>query len=221
MLKGSSTSAPNMENKRCVAYCQSRGFTFAGTEYAQECYCGYTLAASAQHADEGDCSMACGGDATQPCGGGYRLTVYTNYGSPAENPAASNGFRYLGCYSDDVAHRSLSRGPAGAPSSSQMTVGGCAQGCAAAGYSLAGVEYGGECFCDNALASSAQLQAGDAASSGCDMTCNGNRTQWCGGANRLNVYSAALPSSSMTTGGATTTVLPVCPSCVQVLRNCY
>ncbi|KAL1835210.1 hypothetical protein VTK73DRAFT_6001 [Phialemonium thermophilum] len=64
-----------------------------------------------------------------------------------------------------------------------MTVAKCTAACQASGYILAGVEYGGECYCGNTIAN-----GGKPASSGCDMTCNGNQSEICGGPSRLNVY---------------------------------
>lgn len=66
-----------------------------------------------------------------------------------------------------------------------MTVEMCAGYCITSlGYTLFGVEYGGECYCGN------QLQAGSVAapSSDCSMACDGNAAETCGGPNRLNVY---------------------------------
>jgi hypothetical protein len=65
-----------------------------------------------------------------------------------------------------------------------MTVAKCTAACRAANFILAGVEYGGECYCGNTIAN-----GGAPATSGCNMVCNGNSGEYCGGGNRLNVYS--------------------------------
>jgi hypothetical protein len=42
----------------CIAACQAQGFTLAGMEYAQECYCGNALQNGAtQAAADADCAM--------------------------------------------------------------------------------------------------------------------------------------------------------------------
>ena len=101
-----------------------------------------------------------------------------------------------------------------------MTVQLCVDACNAAGYSLAGAEYGGECYCDNALENSGP--ASDATT--CSMTCNGNSTEYCGGPERLNLYSyggatpvAAAPTNTAT---ATSTHTPTLPSNFATL-GCY
>ncbi|KAJ4290188.1 hypothetical protein N0V88_006697 [Collariella sp. IMI 366227] len=49
-----------------------------------------------------------------------------------------------------------------------------------------GVEYGNECFCGNEIAGQAAPEAQ------CSYICEGNALEWCGAAERLNVYSAAV-----------------------------
>lgn len=44
------------------------------------------------------------------------------------------------------------------------------------------------------------INGGAPASSGCDMNCNGNSAQICGGANRLSVYKSGASSTPLTTG---------------------
>lgn len=72
-----------------------------------------------------------------------------------------------------------------------MTVTGCTSACQAAGYSLAGVEFGSECWCDNNIHNSASF-----AQSGCNMLCSGDSSSYCGGQVRLNVYQLNKISSS-------------------------
>lgn len=38
-LTGASQSNDKMTNENCVAFCESKGFSIAGTEYGRECYC--------------------------------------------------------------------------------------------------------------------------------------------------------------------------------------
>lgn len=193
-----------MTAESCIAFCSTKGFQYAGTEYAQECYCGSSLAAGAAQAAEADCNTACTGDATEPCGGGGRLTLF--YSSvpvgPQPNPGV-NGFVHIGCYSEGATGRSLTYGVGTIPGA-EMTVAKCTAACHTAGYILAGVEYGGEC-CKCPLDSRSPLSChcfsnilpdcgntisngGARASDGCNVLCNGNQTEFCGGPNRLNVY---------------------------------
>lgn len=57
-----------------------------------------------------------------------------------------------GCYSDEVGARTLA---STVSVSGSMTVKVCVDACKAAGYSLAGVEYGSQCYCDNAYTNGA------------------------------------------------------------------
>ena len=63
-----------MTLEKCAAYCINS--MYFGAEYASECYCGDKLAASSSTTDDGDCSMKCGGNSTEYCGAGNRLSVY-------------------------------------------------------------------------------------------------------------------------------------------------
>ncbi|KAK3329358.1 glyoxal oxidase-like protein [Apodospora peruviana] len=183
-------SATAMTNQACIAFCSNKGFQYAGTEYTEECFCGESLAAGAVVTT--GCNMACSGDATQPCGGPSRLTLF--YSSqpvgPQPNPGV-NGFSYRGCYTEGTNGRALTYAVGTIPNA-EMTVAKCTAACNAQNYLFAGVEYGGECFCGNSIVNGATT-----ATSGCNMLCNGNQTEFCGGGSRLNVYGkGAAPSSS-------------------------
>ncbi|WWC57615.1 uncharacterized protein I303_100147 [Kwoniella dejecticola CBS 10117] len=80
-LNGSTSAGSNMNNEVCTSYCASKGYAYAGTEYAQECYCGNYLNMALASA-EIKCNTPC--RATNPqtgakeiCGGGMILSVYT------------------------------------------------------------------------------------------------------------------------------------------------
>ena len=62
----------------------------------------------------------------------------------------------------------------------------CKSECNKLGYSLAGVQFGKQCFCGNNVASRAKI----APSNDCNMTCPGDGTVFCGGSWRMNIYSA-------------------------------
>ncbi|KAH6711234.1 hypothetical protein BKA61DRAFT_613337 [Leptodontidium sp. MPI-SDFR-AT-0119] len=67
-------------NTKCVAYCESKGFSMAGTEYGGQCFCSNSLTISTS-VDEAKCNMPCEGDNKQVCGGGMTLSVYSKGGS--------------------------------------------------------------------------------------------------------------------------------------------
>ncbi|KAL7419434.1 hypothetical protein Q5752_006272 [Cryptotrichosporon argae] len=59
----------------CLTLCEEQGFTFAGVEYADQCYCGNSVPSTITYKD-GGCDMPCSGDSTELCGGGYILDLY-------------------------------------------------------------------------------------------------------------------------------------------------
>ena len=68
--------------------------------------------------------------------------------------------------------------------SDKNTVPFCMEACSKKGYKYAGVEYAKECFCGNKLPKSQRLIAE------CNMDCSGDKSQKCGGGNRINVYKS-------------------------------
>ena len=63
----------------------------------------------------------------------------------------------------------------------------CAVACAAAGYKIAGIEYGWQCYCGNTMNMSQSKKLDD---SECNMACAGS-SQACGGNGALQVYAAS------------------------------
>ena len=89
----------------CVNACYQLGYDVSGMEYSVQCFCGNaiynggTLASS-----NSDCNMACGGNASEMCGAGNRLSVYSNGTVTTYSPAAvqtsglPGSWTYDGCY---------------------------------------------------------------------------------------------------------------------------
>jgi WSC domain len=100
------------------------------------------------------------------------------------NPTIPN-WSYTGCYTDVLSARVLSGITFANLGNHNTTTTGCVSYCNAQGYSIAGTEYGGQCFCDNSLAS-ASTKVGD---DKCNMACEGDGTQLCGGGLTLTVYT--------------------------------
>ncbi|KAH7362816.1 peptidase S8/S53 domain-containing protein [Plectosphaerella cucumerina] len=97
--------------------------------------------------------------------------------SPTVKPT-SGPFISIGCYTDRWDARTLTAGSANEPG---MTVDRCMQ--LAQGYRYAGVEYSTECFWGNEVTGSASMATGQ-----CDMPCDGQPFELCGGGNLINVY---------------------------------
>lgn len=181
----STTSSSEMTLEVCAAYCASKGLPLMGTEYSSECYCGTYPRGDAVAARDTECNMDCGGDPFEVCGGPSRLSLYAfkNYTAPII-PAIS-GYTYQGCYTEPSSVRALAS--ASYADYTGMTVGKCQSFCSAKGYSIFGLEYAGECWCANSLASASVLATGG--DSECTSTCPGDYTQLaCGASSRLSVY---------------------------------
>jgi len=84
-----------------------------------------------------------------------------------------------------------------------MTNDKCKAACRAGGFVLAGTEYAGECFCDNQIrANGGPAPDGE---KGCNMACNGNQTEMCGGPDRLTFFRFYTGGESSTSATATPT----------------
>jgi LysM repeat protein len=166
-------SVPNeatiMTHQVCESACERAGYQISGVEYKSECYCDNSINGAV--ASSG-CDMACAGNSNQICGGSNRITILTRPQS-----------RYVGCYSDSATARTLVNRYSIANEGTIMTVDLCRNACRTAGYIYSGVEFGQQCFCDNAIQSTGVI------STGCTMACAGNATQICGGSNRVSIYS--------------------------------
>ncbi|KAK1239930.1 hypothetical protein MKX08_007372 [Trichoderma sp. CBMAI-0020] len=138
---------------------------------------------------------------------------------PSVNPGL-DGYSSIGCYTEATDARAL----ANFMDTTNKTVANCIEACKANSYIYAGLEYGGECWCDNSFANgSLPAPIGD-----CGMTCNGNSTEFCGGPNRLNVYqlkkapvksSAPATTVSSSTGSATVPPTTVPPTTVPLTTS--
>ncbi|KAK4168342.1 WSC domain-containing protein, partial [Cladorrhinum sp. PSN259] len=180
VLPGKTYAEGAMTLAKCAAFCNSGSYGWFGVTYSSECYCGTTLDANSVQVSESECSMACSGDATEKCGAGNRLNVYTNPALtvPTANLPTVGEFSYKGCWTDNVGDRSLK---AVDYRTGDMTVEKCAARCA--DYDFFGVEFSNECYCGDELigASAPEIE--------CSSLCVGNGQQWCGGPSRLNLYS--------------------------------
>ncbi|KAI0808290.1 hypothetical protein C8Q74DRAFT_1189458 [Fomes fomentarius] len=188
-----------MTVESCVGFCSTKGFNFAGLEFAQECWCGNAIENGGTNATLADCNLPCAGDATEFCGAGNRLSVYWNGVQPPPPPVtvpSVGDWQSLGCFNDSVNARVLS---VGINVPGNFTVEGCTEACFNANFPVAGMEFAAQCFCDTAI------QNGGAPTplADCSMACSGNSSEFCGGPNRLNVYNftGTLPGPPKAPGG--------------------
>ncbi|KAF5310592.1 hypothetical protein D9619_008240 [Psilocybe cf. subviscida] len=171
----------NMTIESCIAFCAPAEFLFAGVEFSRECFCDNVIESPGAPIDSSTCNMPCTGNSGEICGGSGAISIFQNTAGPKIIQTAGT-YQYLGCYQDGVngAPRSLQH---------QLSVTGgmsaekCAAACKAAGFVLAGLEFGQECWCDSYFPSPVLVPDTD-----CNIACTGDNTEVCGAGNRLAVY---------------------------------
>lgn len=111
-------------------------------------------------------------------------TVTRTHTAGVSNSAATavTTFTSLGCYSDSST-RVLSGKEFVNIGDHQVTTTACIEYCDAAGFSLAGTEWGKQCFCGNELVGSSKVPDDT-----CHMPCEGDSSQICGGDWALTLY---------------------------------
>ncbi|KAJ9144046.1 WSC-domain-containing protein [Pleurostoma richardsiae] len=189
-------------NAMCIAACAAGGYKYCGTQYQRECWAGPDI--PTLEVDEDDCNYACSGDINEVCGGngvgddagGAFISLFadpdasgddgsgggdgdTGSGSAAVINPGVDGFVSLGCYTEATSGRALKN----LVSTDNETVASCIEACSQ--YSYVGLEYGGECWCANTFGTGSTLTN----ATDCNMPCNDNSTELCGGSDRLNVYA--------------------------------
>ncbi len=112
-------------------------------------------------------------------------TVTIDGPAPTDVPSRGDidGWNYHGCYQDTRA-RVLTGIKLANIGNHEVTNTKCTAYCGAAGFSMAGTEYGGQCFCGDQLNGSSKI-----AESECSMPCEGDATETCGGSMALSVYT--------------------------------
>jgi hypothetical protein len=212
------SDAKNNSNYRCINTCFASNYTFAGTEYSQECWCGNAI--PIQKDLDQDCNFGCSGNGNQTCGGdGYlhdtphislfadSMKVDGNTTSlPLQITPNVGTYTFIGCYSDKSG-KTLNEKTI---TSLVMTVQVCAAFCAE--FLYFGLEYSSECYCGTNLNALSNVVG----SSQCSMACKGSNSQYCGGPARMQVYQAyavpAIPSKATNAVADSTTLTSVITS---------
>ncbi|KAK0623035.1 WSC domain-containing protein [Immersiella caudata] len=173
----------SMTEEICMATCKGNGFRYAGLTYYGVCYCGQTV--KGPQIDDSMCNYPCTGNNSQTCGGDSILSVFTDPTFLPVDEVTIEDYDHIGCWTDDSRlGRALSYDME--IDSSTFTTEECLAACRSEGYPFAGTEFGGECWCGSVIANDTRA----APESECNMPCNGDGTQTCGGPGRLNLYVA-------------------------------
>lgn len=110
------------------------------------------------------------------------MNAYELAGPSTVIPACPVAWSSLGCYSDSDSNRALGYEII----SSGATVESCTAACGARNFLYAGLEYHGQCFCDDML-----NHASSVAASFCNTPCSANGSETCGGSSHLSLYTGA------------------------------
>lgn len=103
-------------------------------------------------------------------------------------PATISGYSYAGCYADQESSRVLSGIEFADVGIGKVSNSACVAYCEAKGFGVAGTEYGGQCFCGSGVPNQTLDE------SKCNMKCEGNESEVCGGGMALSVYSKGSAS---------------------------
>ncbi|WVQ62263.1 uncharacterized protein L199_000402 [Kwoniella botswanensis] len=77
LLQGFAFSSSSLTPLLCVTQCTKLGYTFAATEFGDECYCGDEFVGTGGgRADDTTCNVPCEGDTSEGCGAAWYLSLY-------------------------------------------------------------------------------------------------------------------------------------------------
>ncbi|CCG81648.1 Putative uncharacterized protein [Taphrina deformans PYCC 5710] len=169
-LDGAYTESDAMTVEYCGTYCSGNGFSYAGLEYATQCFCGNTV----RLGPGSGCTTPCSGNSAETCGGNNALSLYSLTGKTLQTSGSSS--RSVGCFADYYPATRAFSGPS--RQSGDNTNESCQQYCTSQGFPYSGTEYSNEC---------STAPASNATSTACTMSCSGDASQICGGANGLSV----------------------------------
>jgi hypothetical protein len=82
-LEGPSDNGDHTTVDTCLAFCETKGYSYAGVEWNRECYCGNNGIPEDRLFKEGlfgNCEDPCVGDPTQKCGSAQQIGVYQKCG---------------------------------------------------------------------------------------------------------------------------------------------
>ncbi|KAH8985360.1 WSC domain-containing protein [Lactarius akahatsu] len=211
--------------EKCIAFCDSQpvSYRYMGLTDGFECSCDNFFEYIFESVP-GSCNTPCSGNPSEVggCGGKADLqrlaSPYQRINSTFVIPTMVSSvglWNGLGCYNDSVSARALQvRVDAG-----QTTVESCVAACQTQGFSLAGVEFGRECWCGSQLQHGSKFFGNsDGIQDGrlrqtpnapfCNMACQGNPSEICGGPALLNLYNFTgtypIGASVVTTAGGWT-----------------
>lgn len=83
LLQGFAYSSASLTPLQCLTLCSSGGYTYAGLEYGDECYCGNEfIGTGGTVGSDSTCNTPCAGESSEMCGAAWELSLY-KYAAPA------------------------------------------------------------------------------------------------------------------------------------------
>jgi len=182
----------------CSNACATLGYVYAGVEFGTQCFCASSFTGTLPGNIEPSCNMPCPGSTTEFCGGSNFLNVYYNANIArvtlqTYTDSQSKTWTYKSCWGEPVdanGQHGSSRALNFPLNNNQLnTVESCLEMGAAAGYTMCGLEYGGECWCNNNPSTGNPSGGGAVPDSYCNTPCAGKIGNNCGGNYVLSVYA--------------------------------
>lgn len=87
VLNGANTGEENLTVESCLRFCGDEGFSIAGLENSNECFCGDSLTDGLKPTamPMGKCLSPCAGDSSENCGGFGYIGLYKECASSCSN----------------------------------------------------------------------------------------------------------------------------------------
>ncbi|KAG7283978.1 hypothetical protein NEMBOFW57_010336 [Staphylotrichum longicolle] len=114
-----------------------------------------------------------------------RVTTKTTTSSSSTLRPSPTAWAERGCYVEDPKLPLLEHNTSGTGGDASLTVGKCKNSCYLAAYPFAGVQEGNQCWCGTYVGGEWAWNQSD-----CNIPCAGDKTAFCGGKGRLNIFQA-------------------------------
>eukprot|EP01059_Diplonema_ambulator_P016847 TRINITY_DN28820_c0_g1_i1.p1 TRINITY_DN28820_c0_g1~~TRINITY_DN28820_c0_g1_i1.p1 ORF type:complete len:2516 (+),score=639.61 TRINITY_DN28820_c0_g1_i1:711-7550(+) len=162
----------------CNAVCHHNGYDYYGVQYGSQCFCGNVTGFMASPRTSIDkCDNTCPGNSSEICGGGWKNSIYSFVGVPAEPTTY-----YAGCWETSTKFTSRFA------TNTKNSLPECARACAHGGYKYVGLTNANACYCANSLSTVSSSYEDQ-----CNMACTDTTVGGiCGGNAENSVYALAM-----------------------------
>jgi hypothetical protein len=181
--QGDNTQPNGVSATNCINYCGAKGYPYAGLEYHYQCYCGYRIRPG--NSPSTGCTLKCYGinPQNETCGGSNRMQIYSQPAGPTYPPRVPtnlpSNYAYVNCYNTGTGTGQVIQGGS-STTNTNNTGAACAAYCNNLGFAFAGT-MNQQCSCGSSLLSTATTST-------CVQQCPGDKTEACGGTQKMSVY---------------------------------